>query len=157
MIDSKDVWPQLGICYLHRQGRLMQGLTLVKIRFKELGSQNAMHKVKFFLVRCQRCHGLWFPEKGEIQPCGILFYFQCIKILWWNFWGYKVSVFQNSSGCVRSPIHTRMHMRIPTPSRRIDTAYHISLAGLHSSDVHFCSWSLPTPSPLIFIVKKQLY
>lgn len=147
MIDSKDVWPQLGICYLHRQGRLMQGLTLVKIRFKELGSQNAMRKVKVFLVRCRRC--LWFPEKGEIQPCGILFYFQCIKILWWNFWGYKVSVFQNSPGCVCCPIHT--------PSRRIDTACHISLAGLHSSDVHFCSWPLPTPFPLIFIVKKQLY
>lgn len=52
-IDSKTIWSELAICYLHREGILMQDFTQVKIRFKDLRSQNAMHEVKFCSVRCK--------------------------------------------------------------------------------------------------------
>ena len=90
---------------------------MVKIRFKELGLQNAMHEVKIFLVRCQRCHSwLRFPEKDEVQSCGILLCFESTQILWSNFWGHIFSVSQNSSGRVCSHIGTHAYPHPPEES-----------------------------------------
>lgn len=91
----------------------MQDFTQVKIRFKDLRSQNAMHEVKFCSVRCKDIRTDDFQRKVKFSSMVFCFVSDVYR------------AYGDVSRAVKIPFSRILQAtHIPTASRRIKTACH---------------------------------
>lgn len=109
----------------------MQDFTQVKIRFKDLRSQNAMHEVKFCSVRCKDIRTDDFQRKVKFSSMVFCFVSDVCR------------AYGDVSGAVKIPfsriLQPHTYPQPPQKNQNRMSPYHIGPAGLCSSVVHFCS------------------